>query len=60
MPVIPMFRQPRTKYLDYSEFTEFIATSVIWIGDFRSPSSTVCKPKTIKLVFVASALSMHH
>jgi hypothetical protein len=45
MPVIPMSHQPRTTYLDYSEFTEFIAstTSVIWITDFRSPSSTVCK-----------------
>jgi hypothetical protein len=39
MSVIPMSRKPRTKYLDYSEFTEFIAstTSVIWIADSRSP-----------------------
>jgi hypothetical protein len=44
MSVIPMSRQPRPKYLDYSEFTEFIAstTSVIWIADSRSPSSTIC------------------
>jgi hypothetical protein len=48
MPVIPMSRQPWAKYLDYSEFTECIAsttstTSVIWIDDSRSTSSTVCK-----------------
>jgi hypothetical protein len=57
-----MSRQPTTKYLDYSEFTEFITSTayVIWISDSRSPSSTVCKPKTIKLVFVTSALSTQH
>jgi hypothetical protein len=45
MQVIHMSHQPRTKYLHYSEFTEFIAstTSVIWIADSRSQSSTVCK-----------------
>ena len=44
MPVIPMSRQPITNYLDYSEFTEFIAstTSIIQIADSRSSLSTVC------------------
>ena len=44
MSVIPMPRKSKTKYLDYSEFTEFIAstTSVIRIADSRSPASTVC------------------
>ena len=45
MSVIPMSSKPRTKYLDYSEFTEWIAstTSVIRIADSRSQASTVCK-----------------